>query len=303
MSETLTLPMQHKSVLLQEVLQYLDPQPGKTYLDVTFGSGGHTRAILEKEPQCKVIALDWDKNSLDTYGLPLQEEFSSRLKLVWGNFALLYKILKEQKIVSVDGILADFGTSQMHIFERPGFSLYRDTDLDMRMSPPHQKTTASDVVNKATQSELYEIFREFGEERFAGRIARIIVEERAKKKIETTKDLAKLVERVIPGGVRRGTIHPATRIFQALRIFVNKELSNIEAFLPIAFKALNPDGRLVCISFHSLEDRLVKQFFVQCKQEAHAEILTPRVVMAQEEEMRNNPSARSARLRALCKLS
>lgn len=297
-----TTPMLHKSVLVEEVLQYLDPRPGKVYLDVTFGSGGHTRAILEKEPDCVVIALDWDKKSLDTYGLPLQEEFPARLRLVWGNFALLYKILKEQKITSVDGILADFGTSQMQIFERPGFSLYRDTELDMRMSPPHQKTTAADIVNNATQEELYEIFKEFGEERFAGRIARVIVEERAAKKIVTTKDLAKLVERALPGGVKRGAIHPATRIFQALRIFVNKELANIEAFLPIAFKALNPDGRLVCISFHSLEDRVVKQFFVQCKQEGRAEILTPRIVMAQEEETKANPSARSARLRALRKL-
>lgn len=297
-----TTPMLHKSVLVEEVLQYLDPRPGKVYLDVTFGSGGHTRAILEKEPDCVVIALDWDKKSLDTYGLPLQEEFPARLRLVWGNFALLYKILKEQKITSVDGVLADFGTSQMQIFERPGFSLYRDTELDMRMSPPHQKTTAADIVNNATQEELHEIFKEFGEERFAGRIARVIVEERTVKKIMTTKDLAKLVERALPGGVKRGAIHPATRIFQALRIFVNKELANIEAFLPIAFKALNPDGRLVCISFHSLEDRVVKQFFVQCKQEGRAEILTPRVVMAQEEETKANPSARSARLRALRKL-
>lgn len=297
-----TTPMLHKSVLVEEVLQYLDPRPGKVYLDVTFGSGGHTRAILEKEPDCTVIALDWDKKSLDTYGLPLQEEFPARLRLVWGNFALLYKILKEQKIVGVDGILADFGTSQMQIFERPGFSLYRDTELDMRMSPPHQKTTAADIVNNAKQEELYEIFKEFGEERFAGRIARVIVEERAAKKIVTTKDLAKLVERALPGGVKRGAIHPATRIFQALRIFVNKELANIEAFLPIAFKVLNPDGRLVCISFHSLEDRVVKQFFVQCKQEGRAEILTPRIVMAQEEETKANPSARSARLRALRKL-
>lgn len=299
----LTQPLIHKSVLVQEVLEYLAPQPGGIYLDVTFGSGGHTRAILEKEPSCQVIAFDWDKNSLDIYGPALMEQFPGRLRLVWGNFALLYKHLKKEGIQAVDGILADFGTSQMQIFERPGFSVYKDTELDMRMSPPHQKITAADIINKATESELREIFKEYGEERFSGRFARIIVEERAKKKINTTKELATIIERAVPGGAKRGMIHPATRIFQALRIFVNKELRNIEAFLPIAYGALKPGGRLVCISFHSLEDRIVKQFFKTCEREYGAEILTPRVVTASSEELRENPSARSACLRALRKVA
>src|SRR5438552_2568395 len=143
-------PLIHKSVLVTEVLSYLNPQPGGTYLDVTFGSGGHTRAILEKDPTCNVVAFDWDSVSIETYGPALQEEFPGRLRLVWGNFALLYRLLKKEKIHLVDGILADFGTSQMQIFERPGFSIFRDTLLDMRMSPSHQKITAADVVNKAS---------------------------------------------------------------------------------------------------------------------------------------------------------
>lgn len=301
MSES-TSPIIHKSVLVTEVLTFLAPRPGGIYLDVTFGSGGHTRAILEKEPDCQIIAFDWDKTSLDTYGHDLMEQFPGRLRLVWGNFALLYKHLKKEGIPAVDGILADFGTSQMQIFERPGFSVYKDTDLDMRMSPPHQRLTAGDVINKASEAELRDIFKEYGEERFSGRFARIIVEERAKKIIRTTKELAAIIERAVPHGAKRGMIHPATRIFQALRIFVNKELQNIEAFLPVAYDALKPEGRLVCISFHSLEDRIVKQFFKTYERTLGAKILTPRVVVATEEELRENPSSRSACLRAIEKV-
>src|SRR5438552_4999455 len=129
----------HKPVLINEVLQYLDLQPHKKYLDVTFGSGGHTRAILEAEKKCHVIALDWDAKSIDTYGPPLLEEFGDRLTVLWGNFAHAYRILKKAKIDKVDGILADFGTSHMQILERPGFSLFKDSPLDMRMSPAHQQ--------------------------------------------------------------------------------------------------------------------------------------------------------------------
>ena len=153
----------HKSVLVKEVLEYLNPQPHKTYLDVTFGAGGHTRAILQAEPTCKVIALDWDQKSLDTFGPALQEEFGDRLHLIWGNFALLYKLAKEHQISNVDGILADFGTSQMQIFERPGFSFSRNTPLDMRMSPSHQKVTAAELLNKSTEDKLREIFFQFGQ--------------------------------------------------------------------------------------------------------------------------------------------
>ena len=296
MSETTSVRL-HKSVLVNEVLEYLDPKPGKVFLDVTFGTGGHTRMLLESDPTCTVIAMDWDERALEVYGQPLVEEFGDRLRLVWGNFSLLYKIAKRENIPKVDGILADFGTSQIHIFERPGFSFKIDTPLDMRMSPPHQKTTAEHVLNKATEKSLADIFWHLGQERHARKVAHAIVQERFKKKFKTTRDLAQLVERIVPASVNR-KIHPATRVFQALRIYVNKELDNISAFLPMSLSMLKPGGWLVCISFHSLEDRLVKDFFKERAGLNQIKILTPKVVMATPEEAQENPSSRSARLRA-----
>lgn len=286
----------HKAVLVKQVLEYLDPQPGKIYLDATFGSGGHTRALLEKEPGCKVISLDWDQNALDTYGPALKEEFGDRLTLLWGNFALLYKILRGAKINEVDGILADFGTSQIQIMNKPGFSIYRNTPLDMRMSPAHQKLTAAELLNKSTEEKLREIFWQLGQERNAKKIAAAIVQERTKKEFKTTAQLAELIARIAPNKNRK--IHPATQVFQALRIFVNRELDNINSFLAAAIEALNDNGRLVCISFHSLEDRLVKQFFKEKEHEGILTVLTPRVVTADEDELITNPSSRSACLRA-----
>jgi len=286
----------HIPVMVDEVITYLAPRPGGVYLDVTFGAGGHTRAILDAEPSCSVIAMDWDTVSLETHGLTLKEEFGDRLQLVWGNFALLYRVLKREKIKHIDGILADFGTSQMQIADRAGFSIYRDTPLDMRMSPSHQKTTAADVIAFASERELADIFHHFGEERYSRRIARAIVEERRKQPILTTGRLASIVTHAMPG--ERGRIHPATRVFQALRIYVNKELDNIQAFLTEAIRVLNPGGRLVCISFHSLEDRLVKRFFKEKELEGVLTVLTPKVVTASEHEVVRNASSRSACLRA-----
>lgn len=290
----------HKSVLVQEVLTYLNPQPGKVYLDVTFGAGGHTRAILEKEPDCRIIALDWDMQSLETYGHELQFEFPGRITLLWGNFGLLYRILKKARINGVDGILADFGTSQMQIKEGAGFSFSRETALDMRMSPSHQKVTAEELVNKGSEEKLREMFWQLGEEQQARRIAFAIVEARKKEHIATTTQLAKIIQDAVPRG--RSKIHPATKVFQALRIYVNQELDNIWAFLAGAFTVLNPEGRLVCISFHSLEDRMVKRYFKEQVDAQKAELLTPKSVIATDEEVARNASARSAKLRALKKL-
>lgn len=288
----------HKSVLVNEVIQYLNPQPGKVYLDVTFGIGGHTSAILDHEPNCSVIAMDWDMRALEEYGPALQEKYGDRLQLIWGNFALLYKIAAKEGIDKVDGVLADFGTSQIQIFERPGFSFDTDTPLDMRMSPPHQKITAEEVVNKSSEAALEQMFWQLSDERYARPIARAIVEQRKIKRITSTKQLALIIQRAIPASAGRQKIHPATRVFQALRIYVNKELDNISAFLPAALKVLNPAGRLVCISFHSLEDRIVKDFFRMQEQLGTMQVLTPKVVVATDEEMSQNPSSRSARLRA-----
>lgn len=288
----------HKSVLVHEVLEHLAVKPQGVYLDVTFGAGGHTRAILQADPTCHVIAVDWDTNSLETYGKALQEEFPGRLTLLWGNFALIYKMLKKERKGNVDGILADFGTSQMQIVGRHGFSVYRDTPLDMRMSPAHQKITAAMIINEASEEELREIFWKYGEEKYTKQIARAIVQEREKKHITTTGELAQLIEQMTPKD-KGHKIHPATRIFQALRICVNKELENITSFLSASMQLLKPGGRLVCISFHSLEDRLVKQFFVDRAHEGLVKLITTKVVTAGQEELERNPSSRSAKLRAV----
>lgn len=290
------LVVYHKPVLVDEVLTYLNPQPGKVYLDVTFGGGGHTRAILEREPLCSVIALDWDSVALEKNGYPLQDEYPGRLTLLWGNFAQVDRRLNKEGLGPVDGILADFGTSQYQLLERAGFSFNNDTPLDMRMSPAHQKVTAAEVVNKATENKLFEIFRDLGQETRAKKIARIIVQERSKNSILTTRQLAQLVERIVPRGLKK--IHPATQVFQALRMYVNKEIENIHSFLIASLRILKPGGKLACISFHSLEDRLVKNFFKQhLTEQPLLELITSHIVQATPEEVRNNPSSRSAKLR------
>lgn len=289
----------HKTVLTEEAIYYLNPQPGGIYVDATFGGGGHTRALLAKEPKCSVIGVDWDQIALEQHAQIFEDEFGERIQFVWGNFANLRHLLKKIGVGQVDGILADFGTSQDQIFRSKGFSFATDSPLDMRMSPAHQKVTAAHVLNTLSEKELADIFFELGEERHSRKIARVIVEERKKKSFRTTEQLAKLVEAVVPKG--RARIHPATRVFQALRIYVNHELENISSLLQQSLALLKPNGRLVCISFHSLEDRLVKRFFVEhpclCGQ-AGFEILTKKVVVATDQEVSSNPSARSARLRA-----
>lgn len=287
-------PKYHRTVLIDEVLHYLNPQSGKIYLDATFGGGGHTRAILTHEPDCAVIAVDWDQEAIEKNAPPLADEFGARFSTIWGNFAQLPYLLKKYGYDKVDGLLVDFGTSQYQITEREGFSFALDTPLDMRMSPAHFKITAADIVNAASENELVYVFQEYGEERAARKIARAIIEARGEKKIRTTSDLAGIVLSVVRQ--KYGQIHPATRIFQALRIVVNKELDNIKTFLLHLPQILNKDGRVVCISFHSLEDRLVKNYLKEHKNEF--DILTKKVIFPTEEEVRLNPSSRSARLRA-----
>ncbi len=290
----------HVPVLVKEVLHYLAVKPNGIYIDATFGGGGHTRVILESNNSCKVIALDWDQVALEKNGEQLVAEFGDRLTLVWGNFAQIDKLLAAVDLTKVDGILADFGTSQYQIFSRPGFSFTVDSPLDMRMSPAHQKITAAEVLNKASQDVLNDIFYYLGEEPKATAIAKAIVQERQKNKFHRTKQLAQLVEKIV--GFRKGKkIHPATKVFQALRIYVNQELENIQSFLHAAVRIIKPRGRLVCISFHSLEDRLVKDFF---KEKANGvqptiKILTPKIITPQPEEIDVNPAARSAKLRAV----
>ncbi len=285
----------HVPVLVNEVLTHLAPKPGGLYVDATFGGGGHTRAILECQPQCTVIGIDWDTTALELNAPAVEAEFPERFTPLWGNFAQLQLLLKRKGVTSVDGILADFGTSSYQIKEAAGFSFSHDTPLDMRMSPAHQINTAYDIVNKATEAELYHIFSEYGQERFARSLARKVAEARRTERIKTTGQLVSIILDVIkkrPGS----KIHPATKAFQALRIAVNRELNNINALLNQSMGVLGPCGRLVCISFHSLEDRMVKQFF-----RTHLDVfdtLTPKVIKASAAERLSNPSSRSACLRA-----
>jgi 16S rRNA (cytosine1402-N4)-methyltransferase len=292
----------HKSVLVKEVLNYLVPKPGSLYIDATFGGGGHTRAILQAEPTCSVVAIDWDQEAITTNAPNIEQEFGDRFKIIWGNFSQLYKLLKKEKISKVDGILADFGTSQFQIHQKAGFSFQSDTPLDMRMSPGHQRQTAADIINNASEKELLEILYTFGEEPQAKKIVRALIAARSSSPIITTRQLAHIIESVVPVHAfkHQHGIHPATKTFQALRIAVNHELENIQNFLQVATEFLKTGGRFVCISFHSLEDRLVKNFFKNHRDQY--EILTNKPITASEEEVTQNPSSRSAKLRAAQKL-
>lgn len=289
----------HIPVLIKEVLDSFEPRPGDVYLDVTFGGGGHSQALLDKFPDLTIVGFDWDKEAIER-GQELVEKYNGRLQLIWGNFGHLYKLLKKHKINRVDGILADFGTSHHQIKYGSGFSVHQDTPLDMRMSNSHFKVTAAEIINYGHPEELCEIMWRYGEERHAKKIVQAIVEARKKKLFKTTRELADVIERVVKRS-ENSTIHPATKVFQALRIFVNQEMENITAFLPIAFGVLRPEGRLACISFHSLEDRPVKQFFQSCVQEGKGDLLFKGAKTASDEEIAINRASRSAKLRVIKK--
>lgn len=295
--------MMHKAVLVNEVVTALvgDDSKNKVYLDVTFGCGTHTRALLNSDPDAFVIAIDWDGNAIDTYGQQVYLEYPGRFRIVFGNFANLYKIAKRERFPLFDGILADFGTSQVQIMERPGFSFSVDTDLDMRMSPQHYRIKARDIVNNESAEYLRQLFWQLGEEKNARAIVDEIIKERKINPITTTRQLAALVMRALPSKYVRTGIHPATKVFQALRILVNKELDNIGAFLPAAISLLKKGGRLGCISFHSLEDRMVKQFFIDQEHFGKVTIINKKAIVATPEELSKNPSARSAKFR-VCQL-
>jgi len=303
----------HTAVLLKEVLEVLAPRPGETFVDGTLGGGGHAEALLEAG--ARVIGLDQDPEALNF----AKEEkrlhrFGEKFQPVRANFAHLAAILDELGLPDVDGVLLDLGVSswQLDTAER-GFSFQREGALDMRMDPDGP-VTAADLVNTAPAAELARIFWQYGEEPSARRIAARIVGGRATRPFQTTMQLALAVEEVVP---RRGRIHPATRIFQALRIAVNRELDALESVLGQAAARLRPGGRMAVITFHSLEDRMVKEFF---KLRSTAELdrpewpaprpnpdyifraLTRKPVVASAEEQRSNPRSRSAKLRAVEKI-
>jgi 16S rRNA (cytosine1402-N4)-methyltransferase len=308
---------EHRSVLVAEVLHWLAPRPGGIYLDGTLGGGGHARLILDASaPDGQLIGLDRDPAALRKAGSVLAP-FGKRTLLRHANFSEASEVLAELGITGVDGILLDLGVSSHQLDSQDrGFSFRGDAPLDMRMDPTCGPSVA-DVLEWADADELTRIFREFGEERWAGRIARRIVRIRQERPLRTTLELAELIRDTVPGGHVPGRIHPATRVFQALRIHVNRELEHVAAGVSAGIGLLKPGGRLVVISFHSLEDRIVKRAFQNeakicicppglpicaCNVRPRIELLTRKAVRASAAEVDENPRARSAVLRAVRRL-
>jgi 16S rRNA (cytosine1402-N4)-methyltransferase len=281
----------HQAVLLNEAMGYLDPRPGGRYIDATFGAGGHTRALLERSaPDGTVLALDLDDAALEV-GRALQQAYGTRLSLVRANFKDVFSVAKDCGFLQVHGILADVGVSSMMLDDpERGFSFMREGPLDMRMDRT-QPLTAAEIVNSYGEREIADILYLYGEERRSRAIARSIVRSRP---LSSTLALSRAVERVM-GSPRHGRIHPATRTFQALRIAVNAELDNLQVFIGGAVSCLGPGGRLAVITFHSLEDRIVKNSFRSMGNLGRP--LTRKVVTATAEEVQSNPRARSAKLR------
>ncbi len=299
----------HIPVMAKEVIEALAPKDGGVYVDATFGAGGYTRAIL-KAADCTVYGFDRDPNAIERAG-GLAEEFGGKLKLINRPFAEMEEALAEEGVDAVDGVVFDLGVSSMQLDEADrGFSFRQQGPLSMRMDGG--RPDAGDVVAKADASALAAIFKAYGEEKMSGRIARAIVAERARAPITTTTALAAIAEQAAPP---RGAakIHPATRIFQALRIFVNDELGQLIAGLRAAERILRQAGRLVVVTFHSLEDRIVKRFFAARieaqpagsrhappaeKSRATFDLLYGKALAPGEDETADNPRARSAKLRA-----
>lgn len=307
----------HLPVLLEEVLAHLAPETGRTYADATLGAGGHAEAILERcAPEGRLLGIDQDPLSLQLAGERLAR-FRERFKPVQGNFSTIGELLPPDFKPLSGGILADIGVSSMQLdtAER-GFSFMKEAPLDMRMSPSNP-VTAADLVNGWSAEELQRIFSEYGEEHMSRSIAQAIVARRRERPFETTTDLASLISELYKSRGKHEKIHPATRVFQALRIAVNDELGSLERFLNQLPNLLAPGARIVIISFHSLEDRIIKQFFqaesrdclcpprlpvCQCGHRATLKILTRKPVEASDNEIRQNPRSRSARLRAAIRL-
>jgi len=291
----------HFPVMKEEVIQLLNPKPGENFVDCTLGEGGHSMAMLERnKPHGKVLGIDSDPEILEKLKLKVKDaDFKERLVLVCENFANLGTIIRKYDFKPVSGVLFDLGLSSWHLEESGrGFSFLRNEPLDMRYNPSNA-LTAEAIVNFWSLKEIEKILRLYGQERFSRRIAEEIVKSRP---LKTTVDLVMAVERATPSWYHRGRIHFATKTFQALRIAVNSELENLEKALPQALDIMESGGRLVVIAFHSLEDRIVKNFMRNKAKEGTLKILTKKPVRPSREEVAENPRSRSARLRAAVKV-
>ena len=304
----------HETVLLEEAVQALQPRDGGRYVDCTLGGAGHSSLLLEKSgPSGRLLALDQDEVALNNAGIRLQP-FLDRVQFARANFRDLASVVRDYNFVPVDGVLFDLGVSSPQFDEAErGFSYRFDARLDMRMDN-RAPVTAEDMVNEFEEEALAKIFFHYGEEKFSRRIAKRIVEERVHTRIQTTGQLADLVKAAIPAAARRTGPHPARRVFQALRIAVNDELEAIRVALQETLDILAPHGRVAVITFHSLEDRIVKHAFQEwargcicppdfpvcrCHQEPKVDIITRKPIMPSDDEISRNARARSAKLRVV----
>lgn len=311
------MEFKHVSVLKNECIEGLNIQASGTYVDGTFGGGGHAMEIISRlNGNGRFIGIDQDQDAIEN-GRTKLEPYKNKAQLVRDNFSNIIPIMKDLHIVSVDGILLDIGVSsyQLDTGER-GFSYMHDAELDMRMDQ-RNPMTAKRMVAEYSEQELARIIRNYGEERWANRIAQFITEERKKKPIETTGQLVEVIKKAVPKGARQGGPHPAKRTFQALRIAVNNELGILEQAIEDMTEILSPGGRLCIITFHSLEDRIVKQTFHRlehpctcppdfpvcvCGKKPSIRVITRKPILPSEEELAENPRSRSAKLRILEKL-
>ena len=288
----------HEPVLLNETIRILDPKPGEFFIDGTLGGGGHSKAILERVGAAgMLLGTDWDNDAVSRF----EKENKSRGKRVLvrnANYRQIPDILKKEKLPHADGLLLDLGFSSDQIESaEKGFSFQYEGPLDMRYAKEGE--TAAEVVNGLKEEELADIFWKFGDERFSRQIAKRIVEERRKKRILTTTRFAEVVASAFPARFRNGKVNPATKVFQALRIYVNREFENVESILGNLNECVKSGGRVAVISFHSSEDRIVKKRFGELVKAGRAKSLTKKPIAPTREEIKRNPRSRSAKLRAI----
>lgn len=289
----------HKTVLLKETLEILEPKQNENFIDATFGEGGLSLTLIEYlKPKGKILAFEWDPELYELGIKKLKKMKEKNIRLVNKNFREIKKVVRKEKFLNIKGVIFDLGVSNWHYEEsQRGFSFRKEEPLDMRINPQEIKITAFDIVNYANYSELVRIFREYGEEPEANKIAKEIIERRKIKKIETSSELAEIVKQIKKS---KKKIHPATQIFMALRVFINDELKNLDEGLESALDVLEKGGKIVVITFQGLEDRVVKKFIKRNRK--RIEVLTKNVVKPTQEEIKENPKARSAKLRAFKKL-
>lgn len=296
--------MIHTAVLKKEVLEYLDPKQNENFVDCTIGEGGHSEDILKKNgPEGKVLGIDLDPLQVSASQW-LKVQFKERITLINDSYTNLEEIIERKNFGTVNGILLDLGMSSVQLEgTHKGFSFQVDQGLDMRYNDEGgYNLTAEKIVNEWPEDKIENILEEYGEEKFARKIAKQIVEQRKQGRIKTTFQLIETIKEATPSSYWRGKIHYATRTFQALRIAVNDELENVRRILPTAVSILAPEGRLVVISFHSLEDRIVKNFFASEVKKGTVKLLTKKPITASRDELSKNARARSAKLRVAIKI-